>query len=281
MGERAARATGLVLLVGVSVLLVNGVLLDAAVRTADGIYSLRDQGTPGQVAEPTTPLRSGSPDSVVAWDDLGREGRVFVGRGPAADDIAAFTGEAAEDPIRIYAGIASAEDVEERATLAVDDLERAGGFDRARAARGDHDGHRLGGAGVAGLLRVHRRRATRPRSPCSTPTCRRGCRSSSTRTAPGPPDARCSTPSTSAGARSRGTTGRGSTSSGRAWVLRRRDRLQRGVRPAQPHVRCALRRSAELQPALPQLRRRPRRRLPRGRAGLPRRADDPLQQPAA
>lgn len=131
MGERAARATGLVLLLGVSVLLVNGVLLDAAVRTADGIYSLRDQSTPGQVAEPTTPLRSGSPDSVVAWDDLGREGRVFVGRGPAADDIAAFTGKAAEDPIRIYAGIASAEDVEERATLAVDDLERAGGFDRA------------------------------------------------------------------------------------------------------------------------------------------------------
>ena len=131
MGERAARATGLVLLVGVTVLLVNGVLLDAAVRTADGIYSLRDQGTPGRVTVPTTPLRSGSPESVVAWDDLGREGRVFVGRGPAAEDIEAFTGETAEDPIRIYAGIAGAEDVEDRATLAVDDLERAGGFERA------------------------------------------------------------------------------------------------------------------------------------------------------
>ena len=68
----------------------------------------------------------------MAWDDLGREGRVFVGRGPAAEDIAAFTGEAAEDPIRIYAGIASAEDVEDRAALAVEDLERAGGFDRQR-----------------------------------------------------------------------------------------------------------------------------------------------------
>ena len=51
----------------------------------------------------------------MAWDDLGREGRVFVGRGPAAEDIAAFTGAPAPDPIRVYAGIERADDVEERA----------------------------------------------------------------------------------------------------------------------------------------------------------------------
>ncbi|QIK66398.1 hypothetical protein G7072_08535 [Nocardioides sp. HDW12B] len=64
-------------------------------------------------------------------------------------------------------------------------------------------------------------------------------------------------------------------------LLRRRDRLQRGVRPAQPHVRCALRRPAQLQPALPQLRPRPRPRLVGGGACLPRRPDHPLQQPPA
>lgn len=42
-----------------------------------------------------------------------------------------FTGEPATEPIRAYAGMGTAEDVEERAQLAVDDLERAGGFERA------------------------------------------------------------------------------------------------------------------------------------------------------
>lgn len=35
------------------------------------------------------------------------------------------------DPVRVYAGLDSAEDLETRAALAVQDLERAGGFDRA------------------------------------------------------------------------------------------------------------------------------------------------------
>ena len=62
---------------------------------------------------------------------LGYQGRNFAGKGPTAAEIGAFTGTTAPEPIRAYAGIASAENVEDRATLAVDDLERAGGFDRA------------------------------------------------------------------------------------------------------------------------------------------------------
>ena len=54
------------------------------------------------------------------------------GAGPkTAKAIAAFTGSAAKEPIRAYAGTLSAEDVEARADLAVADLDRAGGFDRA------------------------------------------------------------------------------------------------------------------------------------------------------
>ena len=62
---------------------------------------------------------------------MGREGRVFTGRGPTAEDISSFTGAAAEEPIRIYSGFSSADDTEARADLAVRDLDRAGGFDRA------------------------------------------------------------------------------------------------------------------------------------------------------
>jgi uncharacterized membrane protein len=132
MGERAARATGLILLVTVTALLFSGVLVDGAMRAADSVYAVRDLETPDGVTRVTTPLRSGSPESLVAWDDLGREGRVFVGRGPDAEAISDFTGAPARDPIRTYAGMASAEDVETRADLAVRDLARAGGFQRPR-----------------------------------------------------------------------------------------------------------------------------------------------------
>jgi len=83
------------------------------------------------VVQPTTALRSGSPASLVDWDSLGREGRKFTALGPTASEITAFTGQPATEPVRAYAGMASAADVEDRARLAVDDLERAGGFDRA------------------------------------------------------------------------------------------------------------------------------------------------------
>ena len=130
MGARAARAVGLVVLVVALGTLVTGVLWDGAVKAQDRAFSVADTQTPGRVTEPTTPLRSGSPESLVAWDTLGREGRVFVGRGLNAEEIGELTGAPALDPIRVYAGIDSADDPEERARLAVRDLVRAGGLDR-------------------------------------------------------------------------------------------------------------------------------------------------------
>lgn len=130
MGVRAARATGLVVVSGLAFLLASGVLWDGLIGFADRAYSLRDLQTPSGVTEPDTPLRSGSPDSLVSWDDLGREGRVFVGRGPGAADISELTGRPAMTPIRVYAGLGAAEDTERRAELAVRDLVRAGGFER-------------------------------------------------------------------------------------------------------------------------------------------------------
>lgn len=67
---------------------------------------------------------------MLSWEDLGRQGRRFVANGPTEAEIAAFTSRPALEPIRVYAGTAHAEDLEERARLAVDDLERAGGFER-------------------------------------------------------------------------------------------------------------------------------------------------------
>jgi uncharacterized membrane protein len=51
--------------------------------------------------------------------------------GPTPDELEAFSGQPAQEPVRAYVGLASAEDVGERAALAARELERAGGFDRS------------------------------------------------------------------------------------------------------------------------------------------------------
>jgi uncharacterized membrane protein len=131
IGPRAARAVGWLAVAVLTLALVNGVLLDGLVSAADDAFSVRNGITPEGVQQPTVATRSGGPGSLVGWDTLGREGRKFVGLGPSAADIAKFTGEPARDPIRAYAGLESAGSAEQRAALAVDDLDRAGGFDRA------------------------------------------------------------------------------------------------------------------------------------------------------
>jgi uncharacterized membrane protein len=130
IGARAARAVGWAVIVVGSVLLLSGVVVDQLVAAADKVFATRNDTTKDGSVEPTLASRSGGPGSLVSWESLGREGRAFVGTGPSADDIAAFTGSAAQEPVRAYAGLDSAPTTEERARLAVDDLARAGGFDR-------------------------------------------------------------------------------------------------------------------------------------------------------
>ncbi|NVI98858.1 alpha/beta-hydrolase family protein [Myxococcus sp. AM009] len=131
IGPRAARATSGLAVVVLTALVASGVLWDGLIALADQTLSVRDATTDEGVFQPRTALRSGGPSSRVSWESLGREGRNFVGGGPAMADLAAFEGAAVKEPIRVYAGYASAPDAEARATLAVEDLERAGGFDRA------------------------------------------------------------------------------------------------------------------------------------------------------
>jgi uncharacterized membrane protein len=131
MGRRAARALGWVAVVAATWLVASGLLLNGLATVADRSFSVRNTTTAEGVEPPTSALRSGGPGSLVSWESLGRQGRTIAGTGPSAKAIAAFTGSPATEPIRAYAGTVSAEEVEERAELAVADLERAGGFDRA------------------------------------------------------------------------------------------------------------------------------------------------------
>jgi uncharacterized membrane protein len=106
------------------------VVLRIALAGLDRVAAATNDTTPDGVDRPADPARSGSSASLVNWDDLGYEGRVFVSGGPSAAQLSRFSGWPAKTPIRAYVGLLSADDARERAALAVAELERTGAFDR-------------------------------------------------------------------------------------------------------------------------------------------------------
>ena len=119
--------TGLLLLFWV---LLTGVLVQGFFAAANAAFSVRDTDTPPTVSQPVEPERSGSAASLAAWDTLGRQGRIFTGWGPRAEQINTFSGGGAKVPIRAYVGLKSAETLQERADLLLEELKRSGAFDR-------------------------------------------------------------------------------------------------------------------------------------------------------
>jgi uncharacterized membrane protein len=129
--RRVALVLSLFLVGTVTVMLVNGVLLRYALYTADAFFQRLDE-LAGQYGEPpTNPVHSGSSASLIPWETIGRDGRVYVASGPGKSDIEAATGRPALEPLRIYVGLRSAQTIEERARLALAEMLRVGAFDRA------------------------------------------------------------------------------------------------------------------------------------------------------
>lgn len=91
-----------------------------------------DTATTPCIEAPIAEERSGGPDSTVAWDQLGRQGRSFVATGPTVEQINAFSGGGAQTPIRAYVGLKSADSVQARADLLLAELKRTGGVSTAR-----------------------------------------------------------------------------------------------------------------------------------------------------
>ena len=124
-----------VLLGGVGLVLMvwclwSGVLVNTFFAVANQVFAAGDSATAEGVTQPTSELRSGSPESLVAWETLGEKGRTFVATGPSVDQLNDFHGDSAMEPIRVYVGLKSADTVEARARLLLEELIRTGAFDR-------------------------------------------------------------------------------------------------------------------------------------------------------
>jgi uncharacterized membrane protein len=137
---RVSAVIAVALVVALVVAILNGVVVRFAMRTLNSTFAAANAQNSPDTPQPTSPLRSGGPGSLVSWESLGKQGRVFVGGGPTVDQLSAFNGAPAIEPIRAYAGLGSADGIRATAELAVRELERAGGLRRKVVAVGTTTG---------------------------------------------------------------------------------------------------------------------------------------------
>ncbi|WP_395309925.1 alpha/beta hydrolase [Mycobacterium sp. AMU20-3851] len=112
------------------VMLVNGVLYRGFLLGASQVFQPQNSTSAAGVAQPMEPEKSGSPTSFAPWDSLGYQGRNFVSGGPDAAELTRLNGRPAREPIRVYAGLQTADTDEARMAVLLSELERTGAFER-------------------------------------------------------------------------------------------------------------------------------------------------------
>lgn len=131
---RVSAVVVVALLLALTIALLNGVVVRFAMSTINKTFAAVNDETDPDFAAPDSDLRSGGPQSLVSWESLGHQGRVFISGGPSVEDLTEFNGSPATEPIRAYAGLNSADGIKETAALAALELQRTGGLDRAVVA---------------------------------------------------------------------------------------------------------------------------------------------------
>jgi uncharacterized membrane protein len=123
---------GTIVLVALVVVLGAQVVSRSLEVATNVVYEALDQGTNPGIEPPTVATVSGSPASLVGWETMGRWGRDFAAGVTSREQLLAYHGAGASvrDPIRTFVGMRTAGTIEERAALAVRELERAGAFER-------------------------------------------------------------------------------------------------------------------------------------------------------
>lgn len=127
---RVSAVVVVVALLALTIALLNGVVARFAMSTINSTFEAANDETDPDNPAPTSPLRSGGPESLVSWESLGHQGRVFINGGPTVAQLTEFNGTPAVQPIRAYAGLNSADGIKATAALAARELVRTGGLQR-------------------------------------------------------------------------------------------------------------------------------------------------------
>jgi uncharacterized membrane protein len=112
-------------------LVVNDLVARLAIDAADAAFLQIDKYSGQDIDQPADATASGSAESLVPWETIGIQGKRFITTGPSKQDIGEFWGQETLQPLRVYVGMRTEEETEDRAKLALDELQRVGGFDRS------------------------------------------------------------------------------------------------------------------------------------------------------
>jgi len=129
--RRVSIVLSTVLVVGLLVLIGNGLVMRFVLRVADAFFLQSDGMVDDGVARPDESLTTGSAESLIEWDSIGRRGKNFIATGPTKESIEKFLGREAKSPIRVYAGMNCGETPRARAELTLKELIRVGAFERS------------------------------------------------------------------------------------------------------------------------------------------------------
>jgi uncharacterized membrane protein len=130
LDREVALAIGTTIVVVVLITLINGVLYRGFLAGANRAFQPQNSETRAGVEQPNMPEKSGSPMSLAPWDTLGYQGRNFVATGPHAAELTELNGRPAKEPIRVYAGLETADTDEGRMDVIERELDRTGAFGR-------------------------------------------------------------------------------------------------------------------------------------------------------
>ncbi len=129
--RRVSYVLSSLLVVLVLFLIVNHLFARLALTAADAMFLQLDELVDAEIEQPSDRLASGSAESLIPWDTIGRRGKHFIARGPTRQDISEFWGKDALQPLRVYVGMRTQSSMRERAELALEELKRVGGFRRS------------------------------------------------------------------------------------------------------------------------------------------------------
>lgn len=130
MPRRTANVSGLLVVTLALVIVTRDGVLDRVVQSLDRSFTTAQDLFDTAPPPPTEARMPGSAASLIDWGAMGQPGRNYVTGGPDARAIAAFAGQPALDPIRVYVGLADAGTAQARADQALAELLRLGAFER-------------------------------------------------------------------------------------------------------------------------------------------------------
>ena len=131
-GPAAAALSAVVVLLFVNVVATR-IVAPRLHNWANSAFGVLEDDTDEGTVQPTSSVVSGGPGSLIPWADLGREGRNFAARATTKADLEGFAGvgKVTAEPVRVYVGLRSGDTAEDRAALAVRELDRTNAWDQA------------------------------------------------------------------------------------------------------------------------------------------------------